>query len=40
MLKNPPKKQQLNLFHSPLSQMLDINDPLIALADAIDVTYL
>ena len=36
MLKNPPKKQQLNLFHSPLSQMLDMNDPLIALADTID----
>jgi len=36
MLKTPPKKQQLNLFHSPLSQMLDMNDPLIALADTID----
>ena len=36
MLKNSPKKQQLNLFCSPLSQMLDMNDPLIALADAID----
>ncbi len=36
MLKNSPKKQQLNLFHSPLSQILDINDSLIALADAID----
>ena len=36
MLKNPPKKQQLNLFHSPLSQMLDMNDPLIALADTIE----
>ncbi len=36
MLKNSSKKQQLNLFHPPLSQMLDMNDPLIALADAID----
>ena len=36
MLKNSSNKQQLNLFHSPLSQMLDMNDPLIALADAID----
>ena len=36
MLKNSSKKQQLNLFYSPLSQMLDINDPLIALADTID----
>jgi len=36
MLKNSSKKQQLNLFHSPLSQMLDITDPLIALADMID----
>ena len=36
MLKNSSKKQQLNLFHSPLSQILDMNDPLIALADAID----
>ena len=29
-------KTQLNLFHSPLSQILDMNDPLIALANAID----
>ena len=36
MLKNSSNKQQLNLFSSPLSQMLDMNDPLIALADAID----
>ena len=36
MLKNPPKKQQLNLFHSPLSNILDMNDPLIALADTIE----
>ena len=35
MLTNIPKTQ-LNLFHSPLSQILNINDPLIALADAID----
>ena len=36
MLKNTSKKQQLNLFHAPLSDMLDMNDPLIALADTID----
>ena len=36
MLKNSSKKQQLNLFHSPLCEMLDMNDPLIALANAID----
>lgn len=36
MLKNSSTKQQLNLFHSPLSNMLDMNDPLIALADTID----
>lgn len=36
MLKPTPKKQQLNLFHSPLSNMLDMNDPLIALANTID----
>jgi len=36
MLKNTSKKQQLNLFHSPLSDMLDMNDPLIALANTID----
>ena len=36
MLKNSSKNQQLNLFHSPLSQILDMNDPLIALANAID----
>ena len=36
MLKNSSKKQQLNLFHSPLSEILDMNDPLIALANAID----
>jgi IS5 family transposase len=36
MLKNSSSNQQLNLFHSPLSQILDMNDPLIALANAID----
>lgn len=36
MLPTPSSKQQLNLFHSPLSQMLDMNDPLIALADTIN----
>ena len=36
MIKNSSKKQQLNLFSSPLSQMLDMNDPLIALSDTID----
>jgi len=36
VLKNPPKKQQLNLFHSPLSNILDMNDPLMALADTIE----
>ena len=36
MLKTLPKKQQLNLFYPPLSQMLDMNDPLIALANTID----
>jgi IS5 family transposase len=36
MLKTPLKKQQPNLFYPPLSQMLDMNDPLIALADTID----
>jgi IS5 family transposase len=36
MLPKTLKNNQPNLFHSPLSQMLDMNDPLIALADAID----
>jgi len=36
MLPKLPKNNQLNLFHSPLSQMLDMNDSLIALADTID----
>jgi len=36
MLKNTSVKQQLNLFHSPFSDTLDMNDPLIALADTID----
>jgi len=36
MLAEQSRNKQPNLFHSPLSQMLDMNDPLIALADAID----
>ena len=36
MLKHTSMKQQLNLFHSPLSQMLDMNDSLIALANEIN----
>lgn len=36
MLPKSPKNNQPNLFHSPLSQMLDMNDSLIALADTID----
>ena len=36
MLPKPSKNTQLNLFHSPLSEMLDMNDSLIALANAID----
>jgi len=36
MLPQQPVDNQLNLFHSPLSQMLDMHDPLIALADEID----
>ncbi|WP_457746928.1 IS5 family transposase [Sulfurimonas sp.] len=36
MLKNSSSNQQLNLFHFPLSQILDVNDPLIALANTID----
>ena len=36
MLPQQPENNQLNLFHSPLSQMLDMHDPLIALADEID----
>ena len=36
MLPKSLKNNQPNLFHSPLSQMLDMNDPLIALADTID----
>ena len=36
MLKNSSSKKQLNLFQSPLSNILDMNDPLIALADTID----
>ena len=30
------KNNQANLFHSPLSDMLDMKDPLIALVDAIE----
>ena len=36
MLLNTSKTNQQNLFYSPLSDMLDMNDPLIALANAID----
>ncbi len=36
MLPKPSKTTQLNLFHSPLSQMLDMSDPLIALSHTID----
>ena len=36
LLLNSSKTNQQNLFYSPLSDMLDMNDPLIALANAID----
>ncbi len=36
MLLKSLKNNQSNLFHSPLNQMLDMNDPLIALSNAID----
>ena len=36
LLLNTSKTNQQNLFYSPLSDMLDMNDPLIALANAID----
>ena len=36
MLLNTSKTNPQNLFYSPLSDMLDMNDPLIALANAID----
>lgn len=36
MLHNKPKNNQPNLFYSPLSDMLDMNDPLIALANTIN----
>ena len=36
MLLNTSKTNQQNLFYSQLSDMLDMNDPLIALANAID----
>lgn len=35
MLPKPPKNNQLNLFYSQLRDMLDSNDPLVALADTI-----
>ena len=38
MLPKLSKNTQLNLFHSPLSEMLDMNDSLIALANEIDWT--
>ncbi|WP_050748034.1 transposase [Sulfurovum sp. NBC37-1] len=36
MLPQTPKNTQPNLFHSQLRDMLDSNDPLIALADTIN----
>jgi len=36
MLRKPPKNNQPNLFYSQLRDMLDSNDPLIALADMIE----
>ena len=36
LLLNTSKTNQQNLFYSQLSDMLDMNDPLIALANAID----
>ena len=36
MLSNSSKTKQQNLFYSPLSDMLDMNDSLIALSNAID----
>ena len=36
MLLNTSKTNSQNLFYSPLSDMLDMNDPLIALANVID----
>lgn len=38
MLKNTPKNNQPSLFQSPLTDMLDMNDPLIALSHEIDWT--
>jgi len=35
LLPQTPKNNQPNLFHSPLRDMLDSHDPLVALADAI-----
>ena len=39
MLRNLPKNYQPNLFHSQLRDMLDSNDPLVALAESIDWEY-
>ena len=36
MLSKSSKTKQQNLFYSPLSDMLDMNDSLIALSNAID----
>jgi IS5 family transposase len=36
LLRTQPKNNQLNLFYSPLSEILDISDPLIALANTIN----
>jgi IS5 family transposase len=39
LLPHPPKNTQANLFYPPLGDMLDSNDPLIALADTLDWAY-
>jgi len=36
LLRTQPKNNQPSLIYSPLSEMLDMNDPLIALANTID----
>jgi len=39
MLPKPSKNSQPNLFYSPLRDMLDSKDPLIALSDTIKWDY-
>jgi len=39
VLPNPSKNNQPNLFYSQLRDMLDSNDPLVALADSIDWSF-